>query len=91
MALDQGEPTSTPISDQEVREIKSLRKDTDAIIQRIKALPGSAECTLAFRKAQESVMWLGMELKRRNEANPYPNSKDPSNSVIDPTADNLKL
>lgn len=43
-------------------------------------------------------MWLGMELKRINDAtgapetaNPYPNSKDPTNTKIDPTADGLKL
>ena len=43
-------------------------------------------------------MWLGMDLKRINEANPgsgvgnpYPNSKDPSNTKIEPTADGLKL
>jgi hypothetical protein len=84
------------INDQIVA-VKELRRDTDAIIQRIKNLPGSAERTLAFRKLQEGVMWLGMDLKRINEstpgvlANPYPNSKDPSNTKIDPTADGLKL
>ena len=37
-------------------------------------------------------MWLGMDLKRLNEPNPYPSSKDPSTgSVIEPTADGLKL
>lgn len=81
----------TPIRDQEIREIKSLRQDLDEIIQRIKALPQSRECSLSITKTQEGVLWLGMELKRRNEPNPYPNSKDPSNSIIDPTADGLKL
>lgn len=84
-------PEPTPIRDQEIREIKSLRKDLDEIIQRIKALPPSRECSLAITKSQEAVLWLGMELKRRNEPNPYPHSKDPSNSIIDPTADGLKL
>lgn len=42
-------------------------------------------------------MWLGMDLKAINDENPgaienpYPNSKDPSNTKIDPTADGLKL
>jgi hypothetical protein len=37
-------------------------------------------------------MWLGMELKARNEENPYPESKDPSTGdKISPTADGLKL
>lgn len=76
---------------QEVVENKQLRKDTDDIIQRIKSLPPSRERSLAITKLQEGVMWLGMDLKRLNEPNPYPNSKDPSNDIIEPTADGLKF
>jgi hypothetical protein len=37
-------------------------------------------------------MWLGMNLKRLNEANPYPSSKDPNTGdKIEPTADGLKF
>ena len=37
-------------------------------------------------------MWLGMELKRMGEENPYPSSKDPnSGDKIEPTADGLKF
>jgi len=78
--------------EEEVIENKQLRKDTDDIIQRIKNLPASAERTLAYRKLQEGVMWLGMDLKRLGEINPYPSSKDPlSGTQIEPTADGLKL
>lgn len=71
---------------------KQLRKDTDEIIQRIKELPGSRERSLAVTKLQEGVMWLGMDLKRLGEANPYPSSKDASTgTTIEPTADGLKL
>lgn len=76
---------------------KELRRDTDAIIQRVKSLPPSRERSLTITKLQEGVMWLGMDLKRINEAtpgavaNPYPNSKDPTNTKIEPTADGLKL
>jgi hypothetical protein len=76
---------------------KELRRDIDGIIQRAKGLPASRERSLAITKLQEAVMWLGMDLKRINEAspgtiaNPYPNSKDPSNTKIDPTADGLRL
>ena len=79
------------IMEKEIVENKQLRKDTDDIIQRIKSLPPSRERSLAITKLQEGVMWLGMDLKRLNEPNPYPNSKDPSNTIIEPTADNLKL
>jgi len=84
-------------TDQEIIENKSLRKDTDLIIQRVKALPPSRERALTITKLQEGVMWLGMDLIRINDSNPgtienpYPNSKDPSNTKIDPTADGLKL
>lgn len=78
--------------EQEVVANKQLRKDIDEQIQKIKDLPSSRERSLAITKLQEGVMWLGMDLKRLNESNPYPSSKDPSTgSVIEPTADGLKL
>ena len=76
----------------EIQIIKQLRKQGDDLIQQIKNLPGSRETSLSITKFQEGVMWLGMELKRRNEENPYPESKDPSTGdKISPTADGLKL
>lgn len=86
-----------PQIEAEIIATKTLRRDIDDVIQRVKALSPSAERTLSMRKLQEGVMWLGMDLKRINESNPgavenpYPNSKDPSNTKIDPTADGLKL
>lgn len=77
---------------QEVVANKKLRKDIDEQIQKIKELPASRERSLAVTKLQEGVMWLGMDLKRLNEPNPYPSSKDPLTGVaIEPTADGLKL
>lgn len=87
---------------------KELRRDIDAIIQRLKEASysptvdgrqngrSSRERNLAITKLQEAVMWLGMDLKAINDEsggaeNPYPNSKDPSNTKIDQTADGLKL
>ena len=76
----------------EVPAIKQLRKDTDEIIQRVRELEPCRETSLVITKLQEAVMWLGMDLKRINDTNPYPSSKDPSTGTkIDPTADNLKL
>lgn len=77
---------------EEVIANKQLRKDIDEKIQEIKNLPSSRERSLAITKLQEGVMWLGMDLKRLNEENPYPSSKDPSSGdKIEPTADGLKL
>lgn len=77
--------------DHEIVMNKQLRRDLDDKIQTIKALPSSRERSIAITKIQEAVMWLGMDLKRLNEPNPYPNSKDPSNTKIEPTADGLKF
>ena len=82
---------------EEIVADKELRRDIDAIVQRVKACPSTRERSITTTKLQEAVMWLGMDLKRINEANPgavenpYPNSKDPSNLKIEPTADGLKL
>lgn len=77
---------------EEVVADKQLRKDLDEKIQEVKSLPSSRERSIAITKLQEAVMWLGMDLKRLNEPNPYPSSKDPSTGVkIEPTADGLKF
>ena len=82
---------------EQIVKVKELRRDIDVQIQNTKSLPPSRERALAITKLQEAVMWLGMNLKRINEEtpgaspNPYPNSKDPSNLKIEPTADNLRL
>lgn len=78
--------------EQEVIENKRLRREIDAKIQEVKDLPASRERSLCITKLQEAVMWLGMDLKRLGTDNPYPSSKDPaSGTVIEPTADGLKL
>lgn len=70
---------------------KTLRKNIDKELQFLKSLWPTRERSIAITKMQEAMMWLGMDLKRLNEQNPYPNSKDPSNTKIEPTADNLKF
>lgn len=84
-------------TNEQIVKVKELRRDIDVQIQNTKSLPTSRERALTITKLQEAVMWLGMDLKRINEEtpgaspNPYPNSKDPSNLKIEPTADNLRL
>ena len=76
----------------EIPKIKQLRKDIDEVIQRVKKLDSCKEVSICVTKLQEAVMWLGMDLKRIGDINPYPSSKDPSTGTkIDPTADNLKF
>lgn len=76
----------------EIPKVKQLRKDIDEVIQKVKSLDDCREVSICITKLQEAVMWLGMDLKRIGDINPYPNSKDPSTGTkIDPTADNLKF
>lgn len=77
-----------------VSATKLYRRELDAVLQKIKAGEArrkSRERSLAITKLQEAIMWLGMDLKAQNEENPYPNSYNPENKIIDPTADGLKL
>lgn len=78
-------------TNEEIIADKTLRVQIDENIQKVKDLPASRERSLTITKLQEAVMWLGMDLKRLGTPNPYPNSRDTSNTVVDPTADNLKL
>ena len=75
----------------EVSNVKQLRKDIDEVLQRVKGLYQSREIGLAITKLQEAIMWLGMNLKRLGEQDPYPESRNPDNQRIEPTADGLKF
>jgi len=76
---------------------KIFRKDLDEILQSMKHCQSSREISLAITKLQESIMWCGMNLKRLGELSSepqesaYPNSYNPENTIVDPTADGLKL
>ena len=76
----------------EIPRIKHLRKSIDNIIQDVKMLDSCRETSICITKLQEAVMWLGMDLKRLNEPNPYPSFQDPNTgTIIDPTANDSKL
>ena len=50
-----------------------------------------AQHTLSIRELESCIMRQGMALKYIGTPNPYPNSKDPSNTEVEPTADGLKM
>lgn len=75
----------------EVSNTKQLRKDIDEVLQRVKGLDKSRETSLVITKLQEATMWLGMNLKRLGEQDPYPESRNPDSQRIEPTADGLKF
>lgn len=85
------QPAQTP-TEQIIIEDKTWRVALDKILQEIKTSTKSRERSLVITKIQESIMWLGMDLKENTNApNPYPNSYNPSNTIVDKTADGLKL
>jgi hypothetical protein len=59
----------------EITEEHQLRRDIDAIIQRIKNLPGSSERSLSITRLQEAILWIGMDLTRLHELDLYSSSK----------------
>jgi hypothetical protein len=50
-----------------------------------------AQHTLSIRDLESCIMRQGMALKYIGNPNPYPNSKDPSNTIVEPTSDGLKM
>lgn len=98
-------PEAKAAFEHHVRTTKKLRQDLDVVLQNLRkdcdqsTVPfrGSRERSIAVTKIQEAIMWLGMDLKAINEENPgacenpYPQSYNPESTVIEPTADGLKL
>ena len=79
-------------SEEDIIESKQFRKDLDETLQKIKGADyQSRERSLAITKIQEGIMWLGMDLKALNEPNPYPESYNPENAKVEPTADGLTM
>lgn len=81
--------------DRDIVKTKELRVQLDGVLQNIKEAVAkdrhSRERALAVTKVQEAIMWLGMDLKDIGTPTPYPNSYNPSNTIVDATADGLKL
>ena len=94
VSKENGEPLFEMVEDKFEREVKldkQLRKDFDALLQKLQEADRSRERSLAITKIQEAIMWLGMDLKRLGTENPYPESKNPESLKIEPTADGLKM
>lgn len=75
----------------EIKKIKECRVELDNALQNVRNLDSCRESSIAITKIQEAIMWLGMDLKRIGNPNPYPESYNPESSVVEPTADGLKL
>jgi hypothetical protein len=76
----------------EIKESKRLRKALDLQLQVIKSAPHQGrERSLARTNLEQSIMWLGMDLKAINTEIVYPNGYNANNEIVDPVADNLKM
>lgn len=73
----------------EVIMSKQVRIDIDDILRRVNNMEVSRETNLVTIKLQEAIMWMGMNLKRLGNPNPYPNSRNTNNEKVDKTADGL--
>lgn len=74
-----------------VKEDKAARVALDEVLQFLKKSGQSRERSLAITNIQQGIMWLGMDLKALGQGNPYPNSYNPENNIVEPTVDGLKM
>ena len=78
-------------TDNQVIISKQVRVDIDDILRRVHAMESCREVSLVITKLQEGIMWMGMNLKRLRQADPYPNSRNTNNEKIEETADKLNF
>lgn len=90
--------------DEKVQQSKDWRKRLDAILQEMKEQQRSEargedtrHLALSITHTEDAVMRQGMRMKAINETNPgaapnpYPQSYNPDNAQVEPTADGIKL
>jgi len=70
-----------------ITKIKEYRVKLDKYAKVMSVMPKSREISVAITRADDSKMWLGQTLKRLEQDNPYPDSKNAANTKIAPTAD----
>jgi len=75
-----------PAEDLSAKEIiltKQFRQDLFGVLTRLKEATRSRERALAITELQSVIHWLGEDLHERADTNPYPNSMDITNTVVD--------
>lgn len=77
-----------------VGRIKALRRSLTDLERSVPQ--GSRPLSIVHTKLDEAVMWLGQELRRLDDLNPgaapdpYPTSRDPKVTAVDPIAAEVK-
>lgn len=94
------EPTMRETLEHEeaVTRAKELRVALDGYLQKLKEYrdtlgrsDAARHASISVTAVEDAIMRLGMVLKELGTPNPYPNSYKPENTIVDPTADGLKL
>jgi hypothetical protein len=67
--------------------VKKIRVEIDRYFTTLGQMQPSREISIAITCTQNGKMWLGQLLKALGTENPYPDSKNPINTNIAPTAD----
>ncbi len=67
--------------------LKEFRLDIDRCINTARKLDNTREVSLAHTNLQRAKMWLGKALGKAGAINPYPNSENSSNAIIEAQAD----
>lgn len=84
-----GEPESQIKACQDYRivENKVFRDEFSDLLACLQGSPiKSRQRSIAITELENVICRLGLDLKDAGAPNPYPNSKDPSNTIVDPTA-----
>lgn len=77
--------------------LQRMKEHKDALIaERVNAIAEDkgeviAQHTLSIRDLESAIMRQGMALKYIGNPDPYPESRNPESSTVEPTADGLKM
>lgn len=70
-----------------ILQTKQIRMNLDMLVRDIEDLGKSRPASIAITNVEQAIMWLGKHLAELGAANPYPESKNPINDSVEPTAD----
>lgn len=73
-----------------MEQIKQIRQRIDCLMQESKGLTGNREMALAYTNMQRGSSWLGLALQAIGTADPYPNSTNTGNTIIEDRTDQAK-
>ena len=74
----------------EITQIKRLRKQIAEQVAEIKNMQGSRARALAITNLEQGGMWLGKALQELGTPDPYPHSRNPENTIIEPPAEEIR-